>query len=97
MQKERATMENQLQELALQHDELEQYTRKVNLEIYGIPERKDEDLVKVVLDLAERLDVDLLPEDIDITHRLNKNKEKSRPISFDLRTVTVRIKCTEVV
>ena len=80
MQKEQATMENKLQELALQHDELEQYTRKVNLEIYGIPERKDEDLVNVVLDLAERLDVDLLPEDIDITHRLNKKKEKSRPI-----------------
>ena len=71
MQKEQATMENKLQALALQHDELEQYTRKVNLVIYGIPERKDEDLVNVVLDLAECLDVDLLPEDIDITHRLN--------------------------
>ena len=29
MQKEQATMENKLQELALQHDELEQYKEKL--------------------------------------------------------------------
>ena len=38
-------------------DDLEQYTRKFNLEIWGIPEDKDEDLEDTIIKLSECLNV----------------------------------------
>ena len=37
-------------------DDLEQYTRKFNLEICGIPEDEDEDLEDTIIKLSECLD-----------------------------------------
>ena len=63
------------------HNDLEQYTRKFNLVIHGIPEREEEDNVENVIILGKILKVNLTRSDIDIVHRLNtKNKTKTRPI-----------------
>ena len=63
------------------HDDLEQYTRKFNLVIHGIPEREDEDNVENVINLGKSLKDNLTRGDIDIVHRLNiKNKTKIRRI-----------------
>ena len=63
------------------HDDLEQYTRKSNLVIHGIPERQEEDNVENVISLGNILKVNLTRGDIDIFHRLNtKSKTKTRPI-----------------
>ena len=51
-----------------------------NLEIPGIPERKEEDVTQIILDLAEAIDADVREEDIDICHRLYKAEGKARPI-----------------
>ena len=64
----------------MQHDDLEQYTRKFNLEIHGIPEKKDEDPEDIVLDLAKLMEIDLTYDDIDITHHWNKGHKLPRPI-----------------
>ena len=40
-------------------DDLEQYTRKFNLEICGIPEDENEDLEETIINLSECLNVDL--------------------------------------
>ena len=53
-------------------DDLEQYTRKFNLEIWGIPEDEDEDLEDTIIKLSECLNVDLRVKDIDIIHRFKK-------------------------
>ena len=37
------------------HDDLEQYTRKYNYEIDGIPEVEDEDLEDIVIKLARSI------------------------------------------
>ena len=66
-------------------DDLEQYTRKHNLEIHGIPEQTDENLAEQVIALGKAwkaLNVTTRGEDIDICHRLvtGRNGSKPRPI-----------------
>ena len=77
---ENAKFGKKLNEIFMQHDDLEQYTRKFNLEIHGIPETDDEVPEDIVLDLAKLMELDLTYEDIDITHRLNKGSKSPRPI-----------------
>ena len=69
-----------MHDLEEKYDDIEQYSRKFNLEIHGIPERKEEDITQIILDLAEVIDADVREEDIDICHRLYKAEGKARPI-----------------
>ena len=69
-----------IHDLEEKYDDIEQYSRKFNLEILGIPERKEEDITQIILDLAEAIDADVREEDIDICHRLYKAEGKARPI-----------------
>jgi len=69
-----------LDEIFKQNDDLEQYTRKFNLEMHGIPETDDEEPEDIVLGLAKLMEIDLTYEDIDITHCLNKGSKSPRPI-----------------
>ena len=62
------------------YDDIKQYSRIFNLEIHRIPERKEEDITQIILDLAEVIDADVREEDIDICHRLYKAEGKARPI-----------------
>ena len=61
-----------IHDLEDKYDDIEQYSRKFNLEIHGIPERKEEDITQIILDLAETIDAGVREEDIDICHRLYK-------------------------
>ena len=69
-----------IHDLEEKYDDIEQYSRKFNLEIHGIPERKEEDITQIILDLADTIDADVREEDIDICHRLYKAEGKARPI-----------------
>ena len=62
------------------HDDLEQYTRKYNLEIAGIPEVHGEDLEDIVIKLAWSIDADVGPEDMDIVHCSKKGNRQPNPI-----------------
>ena len=66
MEKKEAVLNKKVKELEAKHYDLEQYTRKFNLEIYEIPECEQEDVEALVLDLIGHLETDLQPEDIDI-------------------------------
>ena len=65
-------------------DSLEQYGRRENLRIYGIPESNeniDDDGEQIVHDIAKLLNVDLDNWDIQRAHRLGrKRSNKPRPI-----------------
>ena len=79
--KELEDMEQRLDEVEAKHDDLEQYTRKFNLVIHGIPEREEEDNIENVIKLGKLLEVNLSSGDIDIVHRMKtKSKDKPRPI-----------------
>ena len=69
-----------IHDLEEKYDDNKQYSRKFNLEIHGIPERKEEGIVQRILDLAKTIDADIQEEDIDICHRLYKAEGKARPI-----------------
>ena len=70
----------QIESLEKKLDDLEQYTRLVNLEIFGIPEVEGEDLEGTIIKLAESIDIDLYPEDIDIVHRFKRGETQPKPI-----------------
>ena len=63
-------------------DELEQYGRRENLRIYGVPETTSgrDDGENVIFKIAETLKINLKQYDIQRAHRLGKPKNKPRPI-----------------
>ena len=69
-----AKKDKQIMLLETKLDDLEQYTRKFNLEICGITEDEDEDedLENTIIKLSECLNVDLRVKDIDIVHRFKR-------------------------
>ena len=77
---QKLSLEEKVNELSVMHDNLEQYTRKFNLEIYGIHEESEEDTEQIILDLAKCLNVDLVPEDVNISHCMKKGNIQPRPI-----------------
>ena len=61
-------------------DRLEQYGRRQNLEIVGIPVQDGENTNAIVIEVAKLLDVSLTPEQISTSHRLPaKNPENRSP------------------
>ena len=65
-------------------DSLEQYGRRHNLEITGIPVKKNENTNKIVMEVAKLLNVEISPEQISTSHliasRTNKHKDnESQP------------------
>ena len=77
--------------LTCQLDDLEQYTRRTNIWIYGIHEsnvenadpREDTDNLAMNF-VKEELGVDPIPEDITRSHRVGKRLSKPRPITVRL-------------
>jgi ribosomal protein L16 Arg81 hydroxylase len=54
-------------------NELEQYSRRANIRIFGIPEDKDEDCLKKTLAFVnEQLDLTFKESDIDRVHRVGR-------------------------
>ncbi|XP_078357184.1 uncharacterized protein LOC144642060 [Oculina patagonica] len=75
-----------------QLDDLEQYTRKHNLEIHGIPETPDENIAERVTALGNVLNVTIRTDDIDICHRLQTSKNPSKPKPIIVRFKSYRAK-----
>ncbi|XP_068730993.1 uncharacterized protein [Montipora capricornis] len=88
---QKLSVEVKVNELSLKHDDLEQYTRKFNLEIYDIPEKSEEDTEQIILDLAKCLNVDLAPEDVDISHRVKKDRNMTQVRPADVARTAVQV------
>ena len=63
-----------IEDLQVNLDELEQYTRKNSLEFHGIPEDVDIPTDEIVCKVAQAFSVELEPGKIEISHRLNRKK-----------------------
>ena len=59
------------------YDQLEQYGRRECLEIKGIPETKDENTDRIVINLASKMGVQMNESDISVSHR-NPNPKADR-------------------
>ena len=73
-----AALETQEINDSIKVDELEQYGRRENLEIVGVPEKEDENTNAIVLEIAKMLDVDIMSSHISTSHRLPKKTANSR-------------------
>lgn len=75
---DRLSIENK--ELHSKLDELEMYSRKSCVRIFGVPESKA-DCDSAVMEIAEKLQVPLAPTDLAVSHRVGKSSpSKPRPI-----------------
>ena len=70
-------MKNQCAKDEEKLDNLEQYGRRQNLEIIGIPQRDDEDTNSIVIEVAKMMGVKVLPEQISTSHRMPVNRKKN--------------------
>ena len=83
--------QTQLQHLKL--DELEQYTRKENVRIDGLPETGcNEDTADEVVKLARKVGVTITKNDTSVAHRLPGNRSSGKPRSIIAKFVRRMIK-----
>ena len=81
-----ADLQTEVGKLRDDHDSLEQYGRRKNLRISGVPEPKlepeeVEDTTSTIVDLANsalKLDPPLQVSDIEVSHRLKKPREEAK-------------------
>ena len=69
LQSEPNELGRRLQALEYEHDALEQYTRKFNVEIHGVLEYEGENLQDIVMKIGLKMSLDVTTQDIDIVHR----------------------------
>ena len=76
-----AELRDQLRRTNDQLNDLEQYSRRLCINVSGIPETEGESTDRIVTDLAKMAGVAVTPADIDRTHRIGKpSSGKSRNI-----------------
>ena len=80
LQSELNELGRRVQALEYEHDALEQYTRKFNVEIHGVPEYEGENPQDIVMKIGLKMSVDVTTQDIDIVHRLFRNSQAIKPI-----------------
>lgn len=78
---ENSGTQREMEELRQQVNELQQYSRRQNLEVHGIPCLSNENLLDRVNEVAKLLDVAELTEgDIEAIHRLPGKPDKVPPV-----------------
>lgn len=83
--------QEEIYELYDLQDQMEQYSRKNNLEIHGIPEAAYESMEEVVLKLAQALEVPITSNDIEISHKLNTKGKKAIIVKFQSHKVKSKL------
>ena len=75
-------LENKISSLEFDINDLEQYGRRQNLEIQGIPISDNENNIETgnkVLTVPKKIDENISHDDIDIAHRVGKSKTNKTP------------------
>ena len=88
-------LKHPVQVLTLRNDELEQYTRRDNVKIHGLPKSDNEDTIEQVVQLAKKAGVVIDANDISIAHRLPGNRHANKPRTIIAKFVR-RVKRTDL-
>lgn len=86
---ENGRLTKDLEEMKKELTDLQQYSRRSNLEIKGLPVVQGENLVSTLQNMACRLQIEVSESDIDVVHRvpsMNKKKESNVVVKFLSRT-----------
>ncbi|XP_062591052.1 uncharacterized protein LOC134252562 [Saccostrea cucullata] len=70
----------------------EQYSRKNNLKIHGVPEKKGEEPLRVVNEVLEEVGEQIKEDDVLAIHRIQGRKDEHRPIIIKLKTMDAKVK-----
>ena len=69
-------MEDRVTELEKQNNQIDQYSRRNNIEISGVPpEVTNNQLEEKVIDILKAIDVEITSKDIEACHRLGKKQK----------------------
>ena len=72
-------LENKVLTLESEHNSLEQYGRRNNIEITGIPDNvPDQNLEEKVVDILNEISVDVSSKDIEACHHVGVSKNNSK-------------------
>ena len=83
---ENADLKSTVSALSARIEDMEQYSRRNNLEIRGIGEVAGEDIVAVFSKIVGQLEVELSPSDVDAVHRVARAaRDKAVPRSIIVR------------
>ena len=75
LKKKVSALESKVEDLEINCNSLEQYGRRNNLELSGIPDSVDDrDLEKTVVKILKKIDVNVNENDIEACHRIGKSK-----------------------
>jgi len=79
--KKQVASDNTIKDLEERLNELDQYGRRVNLEIHGVPvsDEGEENTENVIKELAKEIGVCYVPQDVHKVHRLQKKKDSNPP------------------
>ena len=70
-------LENKITDLEIQNNNLDQYSRRNNVEISGIPQSvSDNQLEEKVVDILKAIGVNITTNEIEACYRLGKKKKK---------------------
>ncbi|XP_046681380.1 uncharacterized protein LOC124368148 [Homalodisca vitripennis] len=72
-------LQKKVDELEKRVDDMEQYSRLNAVEIHGIPEEKNEDVISIVKEVGKALDMTISDTMIDACHRLGRRTDPNRP------------------
>ena len=85
LQKQLDEKVSEIDDLNVQIDEIEQYSRKYCINIKGVPETQREDPIEIVMNIADGIGVSLQATDIDVAHRIGRLDRSARgPRTRDL-------------
>lgn len=74
LSEENKNMRLEMDDLHARINDLEQVSRLNNIEIQGVPEKKGEDLHRLVEEMGEQMDCTLVTSTIDYVHRVQLNQ-----------------------
>lgn len=70
LKKENESLRESLKKTQSELNDLEQYGRRWNLRVFGVPEQQQEDVLKKVMDVSGQVGVDITPNDVEACHRV---------------------------
>ena len=84
MEKRFENAQKQLLLLQYQHDEMEQYSKRESIRVFGVEsdtaEESEDDLIRKIISITKRIDVIVQSSDISVAHRGGKTGFRARPV-----------------
>ncbi|CAG9814610.1 unnamed protein product [Phaedon cochleariae] len=82
--RENVNLKSELTRLTTKVDILEQQTRSNNIEIQGVPQKSNENLVNILAKIGEHIQCPILPQDVDTVHRVaqHPSSDQQQPKSI---------------